>query len=42
MALYYVVAFGLGPYMIFGRSLPLVIWLVLMFFIGKRVGRGRI
>ena len=42
MTLIYIVVFGLGLYMIFGRSLPLVIWLVLMFFIGKRVGRGRI
>lgn len=42
MTLFSIAVFGLGLYMIFGRSLPLVIWLVLMFFIGKRVGRGRI
>ena len=42
MTIFYTAVFGLGLFMIFGRSLPLMLWLALLFFIGRRVGRGRI
>ncbi len=42
MTVFYIAMFGLGLFMIFGRALPLVLWLALMFSIGKRLGRGRI
>lgn len=40
MTVFYIAVFGLGLFMIFGHSLPLMLWLALLFFIGMRVGRG--
>lgn len=40
MTFFCTAVFGLGLFMISGRSLPLMLWLALLFFIGRRVGRG--